>query len=356
MLIYRRYIIKLYIASLFRMTLFLSSVLIAIQTLNIASNLADESIVNIQDVILISFHIIPQIIYSILPFAVGISTAIVVHQLLSTSQIAILKNAGISNVKIFKSIAIVGIALVTFMLFTSFFILPRTTQIRNEVQNSIIKSKIKNFIIPDSVKMIESVTIITSPYNSLKHIPITFIHQESQDGDFVFVGNIQETWSNFKMLGIDANNATILTTGKNSEDLVRFQKLETQINFFANEETEAYLKHLNIFQLFKEYKSTKNIKCIKEFNRRIIPSMSLILIMFTLVLFTIKFYRNRAGYKLSNIVLIGITLIYIIFISHNINDAFHSPSNFWIVYVNTALTFAFVYLINKKEFLYKKHV
>lgn len=355
-MIYQKYLIKLCIVSFFRMTLFLSSILIAVKTLNIASNLADESIVSVQDVLVVSFHIIPYIIYTILPFSAGIATVIVIHNLLATSQIAILKNAGVSSFKIFKPLAIVGGGIAIFMIFTSFFILPKTTQIRNEVQNSIMKSKIKNFIIPDSIKMLENVTIVTSPYNSLKHIPITFIHQDSQDGEFVFVGNIQETWSNFQMLGINANNATILTTSKTAEDLVKFQKLETQINFFANEETESYLKHLNIFSLFKEYQSTKSVKCIKELNRRIIPSLSVLIIIFTLTTLTIKFYRNRAGYRLSHIAFISIILIYTIFIPNNINDAFHTHATFWVVYTNTALTFAFVYLVDKKQFLYKKHV
>jgi len=356
MMIYQRYIIKLYLASFFRMTLFLSSVLIAVQTLNIAGDLADESIVTIQDVASVSFHIIPYILYSIMPFAVGISTVITINQLLSTSQIVILKNAGISSFKLFKTLSIVGIAIFFIMLLTSFFILPKTTQIRNEMQNAIMKSKIKNFIIPNAVKMLENITIITSPYNSLKHIPITFIHQEMDNGDFVFVGNIQETWSNSKMLGIDANNATILTTSKNSEDLVKFQKLETQINFFASEEKETYLKHLNIINLVYEYNATKNINCIKEFNKRIIPAFSVLLIMCTLVNLMIKLHRNRSGYKVTHIVMMALLLIYIVFISENINNAFHSASNFWLVYANTALTFAFIYLINKKEFLYKKHV
>jgi len=356
MMVYQKYIIKLYLASFFRMMLSLSSVLIAVQTLNIAGDLADESIVTIQDVAAVSFHIIPYILYSITPFAVGISTVITVNHLLSTSQIVILKNAGISSIKLFKTFSIVGIVIFLLMLLTSFFTLPKTTQIRNEVQNAIMKSKIKNFIMPSSVKMLENITIITSPYNSLKHIPITFIHHETETGDFVFVGNIQETWSNSKMLGIDANNATILTTSKNSEDLVKFQKLETQINFFANEEKETYLKHLNIVNLVHEYNATKNIKCIKEFNRRIIPAISVLLIMFTLVNLMIKFHRNRAGYKITHIVIMALLLIYIVFISENINNAFHAPSNFWLVYANTALTLAFIYLINKKEFLYKKHV
>ena len=356
MKLYQKYIIRVYLAFFFRMTPFLSAVLIAVQTLNIAGDLADESIVTIQDVAAVSFHIIPYILYSIIPFAVGISIVLTINQLLSTSQIVILKNAGISNIKLFKTFSIVGICIFLFMLLTSFFILPKTTQIRNEVQNSIIKSKIKNFIIPNSIKKLENITIVTSPYNSLKHIPITFIHQETETGDFIFVGNIQEAWSNSKMLGIDANNATILTTNRDSEDLIKFQTLETQINFFANEEKETYLKHLNIISLIREYNSTANTDCIKELNKRIIPALSVLLIMFALVTLMIKFHRNRAGYKITHIIVMSLILIYIIFISEKINNAFHTPSNFWLVYANTLLTFAFIYLINKKEFLYKKHV
>ncbi len=356
MKIYQKYIIKLYLSSFLRSLLFLSSILISVQTLNIANDLAHESLVGLQDIITVSFHIIPYIIYSIAPFSVGLATIIVVNELLSTSQIVILRNAGISSLQISKTQAMVTIPIFFIMLFMAFFILPKTSQVRTEIQNAIVKSKIKNFITPESVKMLQNVTIVTSPYNSLKHIPLTFIHQETEGGEFVFVGNIQETWSNLNMLGIDANNATILYAQNGDEDLIKFQKLETQINLFATKENEVYLRHLSIVGLIREYKVNRNNEYIQEINKRIIPSFSMLLIMFSITTLLIKFHRNRAHYKIKDIALIIATVFYIMFASNNINEIFYTNKSFWVVYVNIALTFAFIYFFSKKDFFRKKYV
>ena len=190
---YQKYIALTYLSSFVRTLLFLSSIIISIKTLNIAQKLTEDSPLNLKSLITISFHIIPYVLYTVAPFASAIAAVNVFNSLLSSSQITVLQNAMLTNARITASHMLITIPIAVIMLYFASFILPKTAELRYEVQDSIIQQKMRNFLTPDTIKNFGNLTIITSPRNILKHIPITLIHQKTSNGEFVFVGNIQET-------------------------------------------------------------------------------------------------------------------------------------------------------------------
>jgi lipopolysaccharide export LptBFGC system permease protein LptF len=352
---YQRYIAITYFASFLRTLLFLSAIIISIKTLNIAQRLTRESSVDLQNLITISFHIIPYVLFTLTPFASTVAAANVFNSFLSTSQITVLQNAKLTNLKIATTHMMITVPIAILMLYASSFILPKTSEIREEVQDSIIKEKIQNFFVPDSIKTFGNLTIITSPKDILKHIPLTLIHQKTKDGEFVFVGNIQETWSNNKMVGINANNATILTINENSETLIKFQTLETQIDFFTESEKSTDSDYLTTPDLIKEYKKDPNNKLLKEINKRFMPSFVTILLPFALITLLIKFHNNRTNFNIKNITIITIALLYILFSCYHLVDILNTPKTFGVVYINILLTFIFVCILNKQNLFTKRY-
>lgn len=352
---YQKYIALTYLSSFIRTLLFLSSIIISIKTLNIAQKLTEDSPLNLKSLIAISFHIIPYVLYTVAPFASAIAAVNVFNSLLSSSQITVLQNAMLTNARITASHMFVTVPIAVLMLYFSSFILPKTAELRYEVQDSIIQQKMRNFLTPDTIKTFGNLTIITSPRNILKHIPITLIHQKTANGEFVFVGNIQETWSVNKMIGINANNATILTISPDGETLVKFQTLESQIDFFPEEELRDRLDYISTINLIKMYKkSTIQRKIIKEINKRIMPSILIIILPFALITLLIRYHNSRTKMKAKHVLIIIVTTFYILFSCYNMIDIFKTIYTFPLVYLNILLTFLLVYFLGNHNIFKKK--
>jgi lipopolysaccharide export system permease protein len=351
---YQKYIIKTYISSFLRTLLFIGAIIVSIKTLNAAQKFTKESSVDIQTLFMISLHIIPYTLNVIAPFVAAISSITVTHSLLATSQITILQSAKLSNLKISSVYFLITIPITCIAIYNSSFILPKIFSITQDAQQSIIKQQVKHFLTPNTVKTFQNITVITSPDNAIKQIPFTFIHQQTKDGEFIFAGNIKNTWLNSEMIGIQANNATILTIEKQNENLMKFDSLETQINFFTKETAKKDIDKLNIKDLIKQYHSHPNKQYIKEFNQRIVPYFAIILLPFAITTILIKFHNNRTKIKIKTILYMIFSITYILISCFSFVSILNTLHTFPIIYANIILTFIFIYFLNNNNFLEKK--
>lgn len=351
---YQKYIAAAYLSSFARTLLFLSSIIISIKTLNIAQRLTEDSPLNLKSLVTISFYIIPYVLYTVTPFASAIAAVNVFNSLLSTSQVTVLQNSMLTNFRITLPHMIVTTPCAILMLYFASFISPKTTELRHEVQDSIVQQKMTNFLTPDTIKSFGTLTIITSPRNILKHIPITLIHQKTNNGEFVLVGNIQDTWSINKMIGINANNATILTVSPEGDTLIKFQTLESQIDFFPEEKKSENFDYITTPHLLKIYKTKPENSIIKEINRRIMPALLTILLPFTLITLLIKYHSNRTRMKMKHVGIIALFTGYIMFSCYNLIGVFNTPYTFPAIYINILLTFGLVYLLGSGSLFMKR--
>ncbi len=350
---YHKYIAIAYFSSFIRTLLFLSSIIISIQTLNIAQKITEDSSLSLKTLAIIALNTIPYVLYTITPFVSAITSFNVFNSLLSSSQITILQNARLTNFKIATTHMVVTIPTAILTLYFASFILPKTIEARNTVQDSIVQEKMQNILTPNTIKTFNNFTIITSPHSTLKHIPLTLIHRTTDNGEFTLVGNIQETWSVNKMIGINVNNATILTTNVTGNTLIKFKILETQIDLFPEETKTQDYEYLTTPQLIKAYQTIHTNKYINEINERITPSLLTILLPFAIITMLIKFHSNRARIQVKNILIIILLIVYILFSCYNITDIFQTPKTSIIIYLNILLTFGFICTLNGNIFFNK---
>lgn len=345
---YEVHILCLYFISFIKTLLFISSILISIKTLNVAQSLTEESVIALNDIGLISAHIAPYILYTITPFALTISSFSVFYKLLTHSEIIALQNAGLSNFNIIRPHLILSITCGIIMLYLSAMVIPKTIQIRNNIQEAIIKRKIENFLSPNMIKEIQDITIITSSPSKNNNIGLTFIHKLTQNDETVLIGNIRQSWGQNGMIGLIADNATLLNVTKQNERIMKFKTLEIQMNPFTEYEEKTYLKHLTVPEIISLYMDNPDNKYIVAINGRILPSFSAILLPFAMVTLLIKFYQNRGSYKTHHIAIIIFTISYIILSCNSLSGTFSSLYTFSILYFNIILTFIIIYLQNKQ--------
>jgi lipopolysaccharide export LptBFGC system permease protein LptF len=240
------------------------------------------------------------------------------------------------------------------MLYSSAVVIPKTVQIRKNIQERIVKRKIENFLTPNTVKEIKDITILTSQIDEQSKVALTLIHKPTEKGETVLIGNVKQSWGKESMIGLITENATVLSIEGNSQKILKFKTLETQINLFSEYHDDNDLRHLTSFELFELYfLHEPNNEYIFIINSRIITSLSAMLLPFALVTLMIRFYQNRNRYTLFQIVKIALAIAYILFSCYNLTSLFSSPKNFYILYINIILTFFAIYLLNHKRRLFK---
>lgn len=343
---YEVHILYLYFVSFVKTLLFISSIVISIKTLNITQSLTEDSAIALNDIGLISTHITPHILYIITPFALAIAAFSVFYKLLTHSEIVALQNAGLSNFSIIRPHLILSVTCSIIMLYLSAMIIPKTVQIRKNVQKTIIQRKIENFLSPNTIKEVRDITIVTSQLDKSNNIALTLIHKPIKNGETVLIGNIRQSWEKNGMIGLITDNATILSIKNENERIMKFKTLETQINPFEEEEEEQDLRHLTTPEIISLYRANPDNKYIITINTRILPSLSAILLPFAITTLLVKFYKSRSRYTTRSIIIITLTILYILFSCYNMNETFSSLHTFGILYLNIILTFIIIYLQN----------
>jgi lipopolysaccharide export LptBFGC system permease protein LptF len=349
MKLYEKHILYVYFISFVKTLLFISSIIIAIKTLDIAQSLTEDSSISLSDISLISLHISPYILYTITPFALTITSFSVFYKLLTHSEIITLQNAGLTNIQIIRPHMFVSCVCTVLMLYSSAIVIPKTVQIRKNLQEAIIKRKIENFLTPNIIKEIKDITILTSQLDKSKKIALTVIHKPTKSGETVLIGNIRQSWEKNGMIGLITDNATVLSINGNTQKVLQFHTLETQINPFSEYKETADLRHLTTPEIIKMHLQSPQNEYIATINSRIMPSLAATLLPFGMAVLIIKFYQNRSRYQVLHIVTIALTLLYILFSCYNLSYTFTSKNNFYLLYINIILTFIAIYLLTRSS-------
>ena len=353
MKIYEKHILSLYFVSFVKTLLFITSIIIAIKTLNVARSLTEDSTVSVADISMIALHIAPWTFYVITPFALTITSFSTFYKLLTHSEIISLQNAGLTNYQIIKPHMYISGICTILMLYSSAIVIPKTVQIRTNLEERTIKRKIENFLTPNTIKEIKDITILTSQIDEQSKVALTLIHKPTESGETVLIGNIKQSWEKDKMIGLITENATVLNINGNSQKIFKFKTLETQLNLFSEYHEDKDLRHLTSFEIFQLYLQSPSNEYIEIINNRIIIPLSAILLPFALITLMMKFYQSRNRYTILHILTIALAIAYILFSCHNLTSLFSSPKNFYILYINIILTFFAIYLVNQKRRFFK---
>ena len=276
--------------------------------------------------LLLSLLKLPTIISEIIPFVVILSIAFLFKNLITNNELISIRNMGFSILDIFIPIAI---AIFLFGLFILLFINPLAANFENNF-NNLTSKKYPNMY---SIKFINEGMWIKniSEDNNKNYINISKINLDNMNAEEIKILNINNKFNKIIIAEkgeiIDKifklQNVSILNINNDKFEKVEFYNLI--LNFDKSNIIDSILN----FKFIPFYKYKKHVNNLKKFNlhssevslyylSEILKPIFLVIIGFTVMVFSGKFKRNENFFK---VLFISILIGFLIFLLKEIVTA-----------------------------------
>ena len=140
-----------------------------------------ENGIEILDFFFLFVLILPWILIYLLPISFFIANLLSLNKLLQNNEITILKNCGLSNLKIAQSIIFFGLILTLFVYFLSFYLMPLANK-QLRISRHDIRSNYTNIsFVPQTFENIHQITIYTKDRDSKNNLYGILINDQRQE-------------------------------------------------------------------------------------------------------------------------------------------------------------------------------
>jgi len=140
-----------------------------------------ENGIEILDFFFLFILILPWILIYLLPISFFIASLLSLNKLLQNNEITILKNCGLSNLKIAQSIIFFGLILTVFAYFLSFYLMPLANK-QLRISRHDIQSNYTNIsFVPQTFENIHQITIYTKDRDSKNNLYGILINDQRQE-------------------------------------------------------------------------------------------------------------------------------------------------------------------------------
>ena len=140
-----------------------------------------ENGIEILDFFFLFVLILPWILIYLLPISFFIANLLSLNKLLQNNEITILKNCGLSNLKIAQSIIFFGLILTLFVYFLSFYLMPLANK-QLRISRHDIQSNYTNIsFVPQTFENIHQITIYTKDRDSKNNLYGILINDQRQE-------------------------------------------------------------------------------------------------------------------------------------------------------------------------------
>ena len=317
-----------------------------------------ENGIEIGDFLYLFVLILPWILIYLLPISFFIATLFSLNKLTHNNEITILKNCGLSNLKIAQSIIFFGLILTLFSYFLSFYLMPfANKQLRISRYN--IENNYTNIsFVPQTFESLNQITIYTKNRDSKNNLYGILINDQRQK-DFSITltsefGNlIVENESVFLKL----KNGTLQRFNLESQksEILKFDQYIFNLND-QNHESFNYKwkpneRSINELIYSKDYLSPKEIEKINaEIHKRI--NDPLISLVFSLIICSsiLGVNKSRKGNFVNSFLTLLYCLIYNISLIFSYRLIDKSNSLFFLSYL---INFSFFTLALMSFFSFK---
>lgn len=279
-----------------------------------------ENGIEILDFFFLFVLILPWILIYLLPISFFIANLLSLNKLLQNNEITILKNCGLSNLKIAQSIIFFGLILTLFVYFLSFYLMPLANK-QLRISRHDIQSNYTNIsFVPQTFENIHQITIYTKDRDSKNNLYGILINdQRQEDFSITLTAEFGNLVSQDDSVFLKLRNGTLQRYNLKSQksEILKFDEYVFNLND-KNHETFDYKwkpneRFINELIYPSEYLSTKELEKINaEMHKRI--NDPLISFIFSIIICSsiLRAKISRKGNFFNSILTLTWCLIYII--------------------------------------------
>jgi len=360
-MIYKSYIFKTSLLNWLSITLILV-VLIWFSRAITFLNLVIENGIKISDFFFLFVLILPWILIYILPISFFVSTLLSLNKLNNNSEIVILKNCGLSNLKISKPIIFLGIFITLICYFLSFYLMPLANK-QLRISRNTIKENYTNIAFnPQTFESFNGITLYSAKRDDQNNLEGLIINDQTKSDSTITItaqkGNlVVQDDAVYLKLWNGSLQKYIFESGKT--EILKFDSYVFNLNNkdqeysdFKWKPNERFITELINYDILSTDEQIRALR--SELHKRINePLISLIfsLIISTIILNSKLSRRSNFGvsfWALCLCLLYVITLIFSFRITDKIDNIFFIP-----YFVNIIFLATFLGLINANFYIKK---